>query len=72
MEGQYRNTILGDIVNNITGKTAADQEKARIATLNAMAEKSTTNPLIYIIPVVALLVTGVIVIVVLKKKKSRS
>lgn len=70
MESKYRNTILGDIVDNVTGKTAAEKEAARIALLQTMAEKSTTNPLIYVIPVVALVIFGVILALVLKKKKS--
>ena len=69
MRSQYRNTILGDLANKITGKTAADEEKARIATLNAMAAKSTTSPLIYIIPIMALAVFGVVFAVVYKRKK---
>jgi hypothetical protein len=69
MKSQYRNTILGDIVDNISGKTAHEEEMARIATLNALASKpASSNTLLILIPVIGVVI-GVIAIVILKRKK---
>jgi hypothetical protein len=69
MIANYRNTIVGDIIDNLTGKTAREKEAQRIALLQSLSEKSTTNPLIYIIPIGAVIIFGVILVIALKKKK---
>jgi ABC-type hemin transport system substrate-binding protein len=64
----YRNFNLGDFFYS---QSKHEEETAKLAALSAIANKpATTNTLIYIIPVVALVIFGVIFAVVLKKKKS--
>lgn len=48
-----------------------EEEMLKLEALNTIANKpATTNTLVYIIPVVALVIFGVIFAVALKKKKS--
>jgi len=70
MEKQYKNTVLDDILGKITGKTAHEEEMARLALLEGTASKSAASTsLLYIIPIVALVIFGVIFAVVVKRKK---
>jgi hypothetical protein len=65
MESEYKNWL------GIGEGNKHEEEIAKLNVLQKMADKpATTNTLIYIIPVVALIIFGVIFAVVLKKKKS--
>jgi F0F1-type ATP synthase membrane subunit c/vacuolar-type H+-ATPase subunit K len=62
----HRNA-LGDLLYS---EAKHEEEMAKLSALNAIANKpATTNTLIYIIPVAALVIFGVIFAIVLKKKK---
>ena len=65
MRNQYRN-LFGIGEGNVHEETML-----RLEVLDKMANKpATTNTLIYIIPVAALVIFGVIFAIVLKRKKS--
>lgn len=60
------NNALGDLFYS---EAKHEEEMARLAALNTIANKpATTNTLVYIIPVVALVIFGVIFAVAMKKK----
>lgn len=62
-------TWVDKIVNAVTGTTAAEEEKARLALLTQISNKpASSNTLLILIPVIGLII-GVIAIVVLKRKK---
>lgn len=65
MSNQYRN-LFGIGEGNVH-----EEEMLKLEVLNKIANKpATTNTLIYIIPVTALVIFGVIFAIVLKRKKS--
>lgn len=67
MNRVHRNA-LGDILYS---DKKHEEEMAKLEALNQIANKpATTNTLIYIIPIAALVIFGVIFAVSLKKKKS--
>lgn len=70
MESKYRNaTWVDKIVNGLTGTTAAEEDKARLALLTQISNKpASSNTLLILIPVIGIII-GVIAIVVLKRKK---
>lgn len=66
MKSIYSNA-LGDLFYS---EAKHEEEMAKLSVLNAIASKpATTNTLIYIIPISALVIFGVIFAVALKKKK---
>jgi hypothetical protein len=63
----FRNFALGDILYS---DKKHEEEMAKLQALDTIANKSTsTNILIYLIPIGVLLIGGIILAVALKKKK---
>lgn len=67
MKKQHRNA-LGDLFYS---SAKHEEEMAKLEALNTIANKpATTNTLVYIIPVAALIIFGVLFAVAMKRKKS--
>ena len=67
MKRVHRNA-LGDLLYS---DKRHEEEMAKLEALNTIANKpATTNTLIYIIPIAALVIFGVIFAIALKKKKA--
>lgn len=65
---QYRNWALGDL---FISESKHEEEMLKLQALDTIANKpATTNALVYIIPIVAIVIFGVIFAVALKKKKT--
>lgn len=64
---EYRNSI-GSFISDVFGKTARKKE---IDAMSALAnEPAVISPVVYLIPVVAVIIFAGIYFIILKKKKS--
>lgn len=67
-ERNYKNWAIGDLFYS---EKKHEEEIAKLQALNTIANKSTTtSAFVYIIPVVAVVIMGVIIAIALKKKKT--